>query len=413
MDNKLIDHLFRHHYGKMVSVLTRIFGLSNLEIIEDAVQDTFIKATTSWKQNIPEHPEAWLTTAAKNRVLDIFRKLKAEKRRVPQFVSGMDAIAINDLFLDTEIEDSQLRMIFTACHPLLSPTDRIASALKSVSGFSSKEISSSLLTKEDTINKRLVRARKTIRDKEIPFSIPTGNALVERLNSVHEVLYLIFNEGFHSNNTEFLIRKELCAEAMRLIQMVLNNKITRSPDGYALFALMCFHAARLDSKLTEDGDIIDLKHQDRSQWHFPLIRLGNDVMIKAVENDEYSAYHYEAAIAAEHLRARKFESTDWVKILMWLEKLYEISPSPFTSLNIAVVLLQMGSLEKAYDRLLTIEPAHLEQRSYLYYGFLSEYYLLKEEKDKAISSISLALTTVANEAEKRYLLNKKKYIQTQ
>ena len=220
----MLDHLFRHHYGKMVSVLIRIFGLRHLETIEDAIQDTFIKAMSAWRVQKPDNPEAWLTAAAKNRVLDIFRKLKAEKQRIPNVTTGTQAIAINDLFLDTEIEDSVLRMIFTACHPKLSATDRIAFALKTISGFTTNEIASAVLTKEDTIKKRLSRARKVISRENITFEIPLGEELVERLDSVHEVLYLIFNEGFHSNRTDILVRKELCGEAMRLCKMVLKNK---------------------------------------------------------------------------------------------------------------------------------------------------------------------------------------------
>jgi len=407
----MIDHLFRHHYGKMVSVLTRIFGLAHLETIQDAVQDTFLKATLSWKNNPPENPEAWLTKAAKNRVLDIFRKLNAERKRVPQIVNGMDAMAINELFLDTEIQDSQLRMIFTACHPYLSPTERIAFSLKTISGFSSKEIASAVLTKEDTIRKRLTRARKTIQTKDISFKIPVGRELPERMDSVLEVLYLIFNEGFHSNKAEILIRKELCGEAMRLCQMLLKNKITRTSQAYALFALMCFHAARLDSKMDENGAVIDLKHQNRKLWHFPLIRMGNDAMLKAVEDDQYSPYHFEAAIATEHLKARSFEATDWDKILMWCERLYEIQPSPIASLQMAVVQLQRDKMDEARDLLMGIQPDDLAQRAYLYYGFLAEYYRKNGEKERAIESLEIAISKVGNQAEKEYLEKKKTSIQ--
>lgn len=208
-----MDHLFRHHYGKMVSVLTRIFGLAHLETIEDAIQDTFIKALSAWRKQQPEYPEAWLTQAAKNRVLDIFRKLKSEKQRAHSFSSGMEARAINELFLDTEIKDSQLRMIFTACHPSLAPSEQIAFSLKTISGFSTREIASALLTKEETVKKRLSRARKTIKSRELSFEIPSGKELPKRTSSVLEVLYLIFNEGFHSNRTDILIRKELCSES--------------------------------------------------------------------------------------------------------------------------------------------------------------------------------------------------------
>ena len=232
MESKIIDHLFRHHSGKMVSVLTRIFGLQHLDTIEDAVQDTFIKASLSWRKKQPDNPEAWLTKAAKNRVLDIFRTLKAEQKHLPQFNQGLHTIAISELFLDTEIEDAQLRMIFTACHPKLDPRDRIAFALKTVSGFSIREIASALLTKEDSVKKRLFRARKIIKKEAIKFKIPIGKSLPQRLESVMEVLYLIFNEGFHSNQKEHLIRKELCAEALRLTQMLIKNELSQSPDVY-------------------------------------------------------------------------------------------------------------------------------------------------------------------------------------
>ncbi|QHI38470.1 ECF RNA polymerase sigma factor SigE [Kordia antarctica] len=407
MESKLIDHLFRHHSGKMVSVLTRIFGLSNLEIIEDAVQDTFVKASISWRKQQPENPEAWLTKAAKNRVLDIFRKLKADRKLLPNLQQSRDFIAVNELFLDPEIEDAQLRMIFTACHPNLDPRDRISFALKTVSGFSIKEISSALLTKEETVKKRLSRARKTIQKGTIKFHIPQGKALPERLESVMEVLYLIFNEGFHSNAKETLIRKELCGEAMRLCKMLLKNEHTRTSAAYALFALMCFHSARLEAKINSSNEILDLKHQDRSLWHLPLIQLGNTIMNKAVQNTEYSCYHYEAAIAAEHLRASNFEETDWEKILYWYEFLYEMQPIPIHVLTMAVVCLQDSKFAKAKNYLDQLEASDFEQRSYLYYGTLSDYYHSTENIEKAIIHLDLALKTVTNSLEKEYLQRKR------
>lgn len=403
----MIDHLFRHHYGKMVSVLIRIFGFAHLETIEDAVQDTFIKALSAWRTNKPENPEAWLTAAAKNRVLDIFRKLKAEKQRIPNIATGVQAIAINELFLDTEIEDSQLRMIFTACHPALSSADRIAFSLKTISGFSSSEIASALLTKEETIKKRLHRARKGIQKENTPFNIPLGSELGNRIDSVLEVIYLIFNEGFHSNRTEILIRKDLCGEALRLCKMVLKNERTRTDNGYALFALMCFHAARLDSKTGEQGEIIDLKHQDLTKWYVPLIKLGNEAMIKAVANNCVSHYHFEASIAAEHLKAANFEQTNWDQILVYYNSLYQLQPSAMTALNKAVVQLQRNDLEDASELFNKIDPSELGQRSYLYYGAMAAYYEKMGEPKKAISCLNLAVSTVQNEAEKMYLLNKR------
>ncbi len=407
MESKLIDHLFRYHSGKMVSVLTKIFGLSNLDIIEDAVQDTFIKASISWRQKQPDNPEVWLTQAAKNRVIDIFRKLKTEQKHLPNINQGTNAIAINDLFLDSEIEDAQLRMIFTACHPKLDSRDRISFALKTVSGFSIKEISSALLTKEETVKKRLSRARKTIQKKGLKFKIPQGKSLPERLESVMEVLYLIFNEGFHSNKKEILIRKELCGEALRLTQLLLKKPLTRTPDVYALCALMCFHSSRLESKTTTGNTIQDLKTQDRSKWYFPLIKLGNAMMNKAVETKELSCYHYEAAIASEHICSKTFEDTNWDKILYWYECLNALQPMPSNLLTMAVVCIQNNKLEIAEKYFDQLSHENFESRAYLYYGALSDYYYALGNLTKALINIDFAINAVNNTLEKEHLLKKK------
>ena len=412
METKLIDHLFRHHSGKMVSVLTRIFGLSNLEIIEDAVQDTFLKASIKWRTQQPENPEAWLTKAAKNRVLDIFRRIQTERKHAPELKNGIDTIAINELFLDAEIEDAQLRMIFTACHPKLDPKDRISFALKTISGFSSKEIASALLTKEETIKKRIFRARKVIQESNIAFKIPQGKELVIRIESVLEVLYLIFNEGFHSNKKEILVRKELCGEAMRLCKSLLKNKHTNISASYALFALMCFHAARLDAKVNTENKLLDLKTQDRNKWSFPLIQLGNAMMNKAVENDEFSSYHYEAAIVAEHIKAPNFEQTNWGKILKWYQYLYKLQPTASHLLTMAVVCLQSKNYIKANYYFEQLNPKDLEQRAYLYYSAKSDYFAAVKNKSKAINFIDIALEKVTNTLEKEFLEKKKIAITT-
>ncbi|WP_299275018.1 sigma-70 family RNA polymerase sigma factor [uncultured Psychroserpens sp.] len=410
MEPKNIDHLFRHHSGKMVSVLTRVFGLKHLEIIEDAVQDTFIKATLSWRKQQPENPEAWLTKSAKNRVIDIFRKLNTERNLIPKLTQGTQTIAINELFLDTEIEDAQLRMIFTACHPKLDARDRISFALKTVSGFSTKEIASALLTKEDTIKKRLSRARKAIQKADLKFNIPKGEMLHERLESVLEVLYLIFNEGFHSNTKEQLIRTDLCGEAMRLCQLLLKRESMRLPKVYALFAIMCFHSSRLDAKLNSNNELLDLKHQDRSLWHFPLIDLGNAMMNKAVETNTFSSYHYEAAIAAEHLRAKTFEDTNWVKILRWYEALYNLQPMPSHVLTMAVICVQNNESSKASYYFDLIHPEDLEQRAYLYYAAKADYYAKILNETEAIKHLDMAIKLVTNTLEADYLRKKKSAI---
>jgi len=222
-----------------------------------------------------------------------------------------------------------------------------------------------------------------------------------------EVLYLIFNEGFHSTKKEIIVRKELCAEAMRLCKMVLNHKNTKTPKTYALFAIMCFHAARIDSKTTHDNQLLDLQHQDRSKWYFPLVKLGNTAMHKAVETDTFSTYHYEAAIAAEHLKAKTFEDTNWKAILHWYECLYALQPAPIHLLNMAVVLLQDVRFRESYQLLKQLDPETLGQRSYLYYATFSEYHSTQKEYTEAISYIEMALRLVTNQQEKEYLEKKR------
>ena len=397
-----MDHLYRHHYGKMVAVLVRIFGLQHLETIEDAVQDTFLKATSSWKINPPDQPEAWLTKAARNRVIDLFRKIKPMEQTM-ELNSGSSSYAIGELFLDDEIADSSLRMIFAACHPELDPRDQIVFSLKTISGFSNKEIAAALMLKEPTVKKRIQRARQKIQDQQIAFGIPARASIPARLQRVHQVLYLIFNEGFHANHPDLLVRQDLCSEAIRLMQMLLSRPIARSDDGYALLALMCFHASRIETKLDARGVVVDLEHQDRSKWYFPLIRLGNDCMEKAVQNDRYSRYHYEAAIAAEHLKARKFEDTDWDRIYRWQEALWQLNPSPQLQLNMAMVLIQRGLLGEAGVKLDRLQPLDLEQRAYLYYAVRAKYFEAQGRKEQARASLELALKTVGNTTEQTYL----------
>ncbi|WP_405400082.1 RNA polymerase sigma factor [Maribacter sp. Asnod2-G09] len=407
MKHKVVDHLFRHHYGKMVAILTRFFGLSYIESIEDAVQDTFIKATSQWRTKIPENPEAWLNRVAKNRTIDILRSIQAEKNRNLTITSGASTLQIDELFLDHEVADSQLRMIFVACHPNLHPNEQIAFALKTISGFSTKEIASALLTKEDTIVKRLTRAKKSIRENNIQFIYPNPEAVHDRMIRVMEVIYLTFNEGFHSTNKDKLIKEDLCGEAIRLCQLLLKKEQFRSGSLYALFSLLCFHMSRLESKISIDNQIVNLKEQDRTKWYFPLVKMGNSAMNKAVEYDDTSVYHYEAAIASEHLNAKTFEETNWKKIAYWYEQLYAFEPNPFILLNHATVCLQLSDFEKTLRLLNSIDVSDLGQRAYLFYGCYAEYYIKKGEKELAISFLDKALLQTSNTLEKEFL-NKKK-----
>lgn len=407
MEQKIVDHLFRHQYGKMVAILTRFYGLSNLETIEDAVQDTFIKASIQWRTQLPDKPEAWLMTAAKRRMIDLLRKIKSEHSRLEKLTSGPAFVQLNELFLDHEVEDSQLRMIFVACHPVLSAQEQIAFSLKTISGFSMREIAAALLVKEETIKKRLSRARKTIAEQQISFTYPDSHEIGIRMEGVMQVIYLIFNEGFHSTKADQLISKDLCGEAIRLCKLLLKKEQFRSGSLYALFALLCFHASRLESKISPDNEIIDLEHQDRSKWYLPMILLANDAMTKAMDYPDWSAYHFEAAIAREHVQAIRYENTKWARILELYQKLYQHAPSDSTLLSMANVYLQLGQLKDAKKCLDSISEKGLQQRIYLLHGSYAEYYQKAGQLTQAIERIDQAILLCTNALEKRYLLSKK------
>ncbi|WP_034644260.1 RNA polymerase sigma factor [Cellulophaga geojensis] len=406
-NQQLIDHLFRHQYGKMVSILIRIFGLKHIELIEDAVQDTFAKATVQWRKKVPDNAEAWFTTAAKNRVIDLLRKLDADKSRIEKLNYSASAIAFNNLFEKEEIQDSELRMIFTACHPKLDPKDQIAFALKTIGGFSSSEIATALLLKPETVKKRLTRAKQTILKRKLNFELPAKKQLQSRLHNVLEVVYLIFNEGFHSNHNKLLVRKELCGEALRLTKLILRKEQFRCGASYALFSLLCLNSSRLGAKVDENFNSIDLKNQDRSKWYLPLINLGVNALEKANEYPDFSTYHIEAAIVTEHIKAPTFEATNWKQILELYKQLEQHQENTIVSLSIAVVFIQLNEPQNAYLILQKLEPNALEQRSYLFYGVKAKYYQCVGNIDKAISYLNTAIESVPNFAEKTYLIKKR------
>jgi RNA polymerase sigma-70 factor (ECF subfamily) len=390
----------------MVAILSKLFGLSNLELIEDAVQDTFLKASLSWRNQLPENPEAWLMQAAKNRVIDIFRQVDAERKRELNFSQGAIALEIDEFFLDHEVQDSQLRMLFVACHPAFSKKEQIAFALKAIAGFSMKEIAAALLQKEETIKKRLSRARQKIRDLNISLSYPTAGEIDSRMSGVLQIIYLIFNEGFHSTKENQLISKDLCGEAIRLCKLLLMKENFRSGSLYALFALTCFHASRLESKLV-DNKIIDLEHQDRSKWFLPLILLGNDALKKASEYDHRSIYHIEAEIASEHVKAIHFSHTNWQQILDLYEEMYSVMPSDNVLMSKATIYLQLNELEKAKALLDKMNTGALNQRSYLLHGCYADYYSRAGNSALAIVKLDKAIQLCSNAFEKQYLENKR------
>lgn len=407
--DKLVDHLFRHEAGKMVAVLSHLFGLHNLELAEDVVQDAFIKAHHIWRfHHIPDDPSAWLMQVAKNRAIDIIRR-QGRFRTYASTVSVEidEASDLDQFFHEQEIADSQLRMMFACCHPSLKQEDQVALTLKTVSGFSMQEIARSLLTNEATVQKRLHRAKEFLKTNKIQLEIPAGNELKKRLDTIYTILYLLFNEGYNSLKADELIRRDLCAEAMRCCKLLTEHKAVKHPAGFALLSLMCFHAARFDSRIDENDDIILLQHQDRNKWDHQLINVGVRYLDQSSNGPELSVYHIESAIAAEHCLAPSFQQTNWMRLLKLYDLLYEVNPGPVVQLNRAVVIAESGHIALAIQSVLSIEGIEKLLRSdHLYSAVLGELYRRLSDTVKAREYLQHAHDLTPSNAEKKLLRTK-------
>jgi RNA polymerase sigma-70 factor (ECF subfamily) len=407
--NQLVDHLFRHESGKMVSALSRLLGFQNLETSQDIVQDTLLRAMNTWSYNgIPDNPPGWLYKVAKNKAIDFLRRQKKFNEIRPQYAYLVESEysltpTIHNLFLENEIRDSQLRMMFACCHPSIAEESQIALALKTLCGLSVNEIARAFLTNDETISKRIYRAKEKIKAEKIELDVPGNTELPERLDAVLKSLYLLFNEGYNSSNPEMLIREDLCEEAMRLCQLLTQHSLTAYPRSKALLALMCFQASRLNARLDDKGNIILLKYQDRSKWSLPLIQKGFDYIDAAAEPFEVSTYHLEAAIASLHAAAPSFEKTDWKSIYHLYEMLYQLQPSPIVAMNKAIASSYAINKEIALDQLLNIKGL---ENYYLYHTSIGEIYYALDNKRAARKSYETALQLTTSQQEQQLLKNK-------
>ena len=411
--NELTDHLFRNEAKKMVAILTKIFGTENLETSEDVVQDTLLQAIQVWKfKGIPENPSAWLFRVAKNKAIDIIRR---NKHSVQYDFSGERILltseytinaAMEDLWNEEFIEDDLLRMMFACCHPAISPENQITLILKTLCGFSTSEIAKAFITTEDTIAKRLYRTKEFFRQNRIKLIIPNGEDLKSRTDTVLNTIYLIFNEGYSSTNSEQLIRKDLMNEALMLCKLLSENRHTQIPEVFALMALICFHTSRSDSRVSVNGEMILLPMQDREKWDKELLQKGNEYLSIAAFGNAISKYHVEAAIAYEHCSAATFKDTNWRKILTYYEWLCRISPSPVNELNKVVAVMQVDGPQIALDELEQIKDKKMLSTYYLYYGLLGEIYLRLNDPERAKYNFEFAVRLTASETEKKMLSTK-------
>jgi RNA polymerase sigma factor (sigma-70 family) len=349
------DLLFRREAGRMVATLTRIFGVHNLTLAEDVVQDAFCRAVEVWKfRGMPQNPSAWLLAAAKNRALDILRRQRTARNFAPELGRLLEsectlAPVVEQIFAPDAIKDDLLRMMFSCCHPRLAEDVQVALILHILCGFSVGEVASAFISGHAAIEKRILRAKKVLAQSKRLFDVTVPADFSARLPAVHRALYLLFSEGYHGASTQSAVRGELCHEAMRLGAVLLERPAT--PTTCALCALMCLTAARLPARVDVSGKLKSLVEQDRSLWDRKLVLEGLRLLELSASGTELTAYHVEAAIASVHSAAPHVADTDWKTIVSLYDLLMAIEPSPVVALNRAIAVAQREGSERGLDEI--------------------------------------------------------------
>jgi len=399
---ELIPNLFRTEYSKLVAVLCKVYGLSNIQVAEDIVSETFLVAAETWsKKGVPDNQVGWLYTVAKNKTKDHLRRNKIKIEKVdPALINQLDVHEHLEVELSSQkIQDSQLQMMFATCHPSISNDAQIALALRILCGFSIDEIVSALLSNKETINKKLYRAKAKLRDNNIQIELPEPSEINSRLDTVLKTIYLLFNEGYYSANPNNSIRKDLCLEAMRLNILLLEYERTNIPKTNALLSLMCFHASRLEARLDASGEYVLYDDQDTTIWNQDLIKKGEYYLNQSSKGSKLSKYHLEAAIAYWH--TQKENEQRWENILQLYNYLLQVEYSAIAALNRTYALGMANSKEEAIKEALKLKL----DDNHLFHMVLAELYKDNDEK-QLVFHLRKALELTKSDGEKRLIERK-------
>jgi RNA polymerase sigma-70 factor (ECF subfamily) len=406
----IVEHLFRHEGAKMVATLTRIFGIEHLNLAEDVVQEALIRALQTWPfYGVPENPSAWIMRASRNLALDVVRRRKVFQNKQEEIIRQMERDSVTPdetIFSEDEIRDDRLRLMFVCCHPLIPAEARVALALKTLCGFGVAEIGHAFLTTEAAIAKRLTRAKQRIHEAGIPFEIPAGKELEQRLDSVLQSIYLLFNEGYKASSGENLVREELCKEAIRLAQLLLEHVAGNRPKTHALLALMCLNGARNPTRLDSEGNLLRLQEQDRTCWDKSMISRGMLHFAQSATGDELSEYHLQAGIAACHCAAKDYQSTDWQKILSLYDRLIEFDQSPVVALNRAVAVANIHGPKAALKAVRDIRNLSKLGSYYLLYAVLGEFEMRLGNMQAATEQFRKSFELAETKSERAFLLTR-------
>ena len=400
----LIPHLFRSEFRKITAVLCKLLGVEYIETAEDIASETFLAALETWTyKGIPENPTAWLYKVAKNKAKNHITRSNLFATKISRdlkhsVTENKEEIEID--MSDQNITDSQLRMLFTVCHPFISIESQIGLSLRILCGFGIDEIATAFLTNKETINKRLFRAREKLRAEKIPIEFPAESEISERLEVVLRTLYLLFSEGYYSESQDAVLREDLCVEAMRITHLLVENEKTNKPSVNALLSLMCFHASRFPARKNENGELILYQDQDESLWNQDLIKEGVYYLHQASQGNSISKYHLEAGIAYWH--TIKQDSKDkWENILQLYNKLLQIEYSPIAALNRTFALSKANGKEEAIRE---AEKLNLSDNQY-FFTLLGELYSGIDDR-KAKNNFEKALTLAKTQGDRQVIQKK-------
>jgi RNA polymerase sigma factor (sigma-70 family) len=407
--SQLVEHLFRREAGKMVAILTGIFGIEHLNLVEDVVQEALSRALQTWPYyGIPKNPTAWLMQTAKNLAVDLIRREHRFREKQPDIIATLEQWAANPVegdsrLLESEIADDHLRMMFVCCHPLIPTEAQVALALKTLCGFNVTEISRAFLTTEAATAKRLTRAKQKIREAQIPFEIPTGEELARRLDSVLQSLYLLFNEGYKASSGKKLVREELCHEAIRLTGLLAQHPTGNRPKTHALLALMLLNSARISTREDDEGNLLRLDEQERTQWDQAMIARGMFHLAQSAAGEEITEYHLQAGIAACHDAAKDYESTDWRQILSLYDRLVEFDDSPVVALNRAIAVAKVHGPQAGLETVGAIRDLDTLESYYLLYAVRGEFEMRLNHPEAAAEQFRKSLQLAETKSERMFL----------
>ena len=405
-----IEKIYHEESGRILATLIRLLG--SFDLAEEAMQEAFASALKQWpRQGMPENPRAWLISTGRHKALDILRRQttledkQAELQRLAamqQLAQDQNGLLEDDMQRSAVLSDDRLRLIFTCCHPALVLEAQVALTLRTLCGLATEEIAKAFLVPLPTMSQRLVRAKQKIRDAGIPYRVPPPEELAERLAAVMLVVYLVFNEGYNAASGDVLIRRELCAEAIRLGRLMC-ELLPQEPEARGLLALMLLHDSRREARLNAVGEILLLEEQNRSLWNQEQIREGLALVESALRSAPPGPYALQAAIAAVHARAVRSEDTDWPQIVGLYDVLLRLQPSSVIELNRAVAVVMVQGAAAGLRLLDELEKREELSGYHLLPAARADFSRRLEQWPEAAEAYRHALRLASNDAERRFL----------